>query len=90
MLAPDAKSEQTLGKVLADRAARLGDKPFIVTDHASHSYAEIDAWSNRLANGLAALGIAPGETVLVMLTNTVEFVALWCGLGKLGAIEVPP
>ncbi|MFP6729247.1 MAG: AMP-binding protein [Alphaproteobacteria bacterium] len=89
MLAPDAKSEQTLGKVLADRAARLGDKPFIVTDHASHSYAEIDAWSNRLANGLAALGIAPGETVLVMLTNTVEFVALWCGLGKLGAIEVP-
>ncbi len=89
MPAPDAKSEQTLGKVLAERAGRLGDKPLIVTDHASHSYAEIDAWSNRLANGLAGLGIAPGETVLVMLPNTVDFIALWCGLGKLGAVEVP-
>lgn len=89
MPAVDAKSEQTLGKVLAERAGRFGDKPFIVTDHSSHSYAEIEGWSNRLANGLAGLGIAMGDTVLVMLPNTVDFIALWCGLGKLGAIEVP-
>ena len=89
MAAPDPKTEQTLGQVLAERAGRLGDKPFVVTDHASHSYAEIERWSNRLANGLAELGIAAGETVLVMLPNTIQFIVLWCGLGKLGAVEVP-
>ena len=87
MPAADAKSDQTLGKVLADRANRFGDKPFIVTDSSSHTYAEIERWSNRLAHGLASLGLTMGETVLVMLPNTIDFIALWCGLGKLGAIE---
>ncbi len=85
----DAKTGQDLAAVLAKRVERFGDKPFLVTDDGRLSYREFDALSNRLAHGLAALGIVPGEAVLVMLPNTADFVALWCGLAKLGAVEVP-
>ena len=30
-----------------------------------------------------------GDTVLLMLNNCREFIALWCALAKPGAIEVP-
>ena len=89
MPVPDPRAEQTVAQVLASRAARHGDKPFIVTDHGSHSYGDMERASNRLAHGLADLGIAAGETVLVMLPNIVEFITLWCGLAKLGALQVP-
>ena len=45
--------------------------------------------SSRLANGLAAHGIGKGDTVLAMLPDCVEFIAAWCGLAKLGAVQVP-
>jgi crotonobetaine/carnitine-CoA ligase len=89
MPVPDPRAEQTVAQVLASRAARHGDKAFIVTDHGSHSYGDVERSSNRLAHGLADLGITAGETVLVMLPNIVEFIALWCGLAKLGALQVP-
>ena len=45
--------------------------------------------SNRLANGTMALGIETGEAVLVAMPNVVEFILVWLGLGKTGAIQVP-
>ena len=87
MLEP--RSEQTLPRVLRKRAERHGDKAWIVTGARSFSYREIDRQSDRLARGLAGLGIAAGDTVLIMLPNAVEIILVWCALAKLGAIEVP-
>jgi crotonobetaine/carnitine-CoA ligase len=81
--------ETTLTHVLARRRADSGDKPWLVSEDASVSYREIDQLANRLANGLARLGVKRGETVLLMLNNSIDFIGLWCALGKLGAIEVP-
>jgi crotonobetaine/carnitine-CoA ligase len=81
--------ETTLTHVLARRLADSGDKPWLVSEDASISYREIDRLANRLANGLARLGVKRGETVLLMLNNSIDFIGLWCALGKLGAIEVP-
>jgi len=75
--------------VLARRLADSGDKPWLVSEDASISYREIDRLANRLANGLARLGVARGDTVLLMLNNSIDFIGLWCALGKLGAVEVP-
>jgi crotonobetaine/carnitine-CoA ligase len=87
MLEP--RSEQTLTQVLRRRAERCPDKAWIVTDERRVTYAEMDRLSNRLAHGLAGLGIQAGHTVLVMLPSDVEIVLAWCALAKLGAVEVP-
>lgn len=86
---PEGRDSQTLHQVLARRVAGDGEAPWIVGAQRSWTYRDVDSMSNRVANGLAALGIARGDTVLAMLPDCVEFVALWCGLAKLGAVQVP-
>ena len=81
--------ETTLAHVLARRLADSADKAWLVSAEAGVTYREIDRLANRLANGLASLGIERGDTVLLMLDNSIDFIGLWCALGKLGAIEVP-
>jgi crotonobetaine/carnitine-CoA ligase len=81
--------ETTLAHVLARRLADSGDKPWLVSEDGTFTYREVDRLANRLAHGLAGLGVKRGETVLLMLNNSIDFIGLWCALGKLGAIEVP-
>ena len=82
--------DRTLGRVLGRAVALFGDKPFLKTVQGEVvTYAELDRRSNRLAHGIAAFGIGHQETVLVMLPDVTDYIALWCGLGKRGAVEVP-
>ena len=86
---PEGRDSQTLRQVLARRAGSRGDAPWIAGEERSWTYRDLDRMSNRIANGLAARGVARGETVLVMLPDCIEFIAAWCGLAKLGAVQVP-
>jgi crotonobetaine/carnitine-CoA ligase len=85
----DIRAERDLATVLAKRVAHCPDKHWIVTPERGYSYQEIDQQSGKLAEGLVNLGIAVGETVLIMLPNTVDFVVTWCALAKFGGVEVP-
>ena len=80
-----------LPPLLRERAAELGERPFLSfgVDDATATYAEIDERTDRLAAGLAALGVRRGEGVLLMLGNRLEFVLSWFALSKLGAPHVP-
>ncbi|HET7465893.1 MAG TPA: AMP-binding protein [Candidatus Dormibacteraeota bacterium] len=64
----------------------LGEAP----DFAG-KYTYRDLWSRgrRAAQAFADQGVKPGEPVLVMLDNTIEFVDAWLGLALIGAIQVP-
>ena len=86
---PEGRDAQTLHQVLARRAEDRAQAPWIVGEERSWSYRAVDAMSGRIAHGLAGHGIRKGDTVLVMLPDCVEFIALWCGLAKLGAVQVP-
>ena len=86
---PEGRDSRTLHQVLARRVACHGQAPWIAGEARSWTYRDIDAMSDRIANGLAARGIGAGETVLVMLPDCVELIATWCGLAKLGAVQVP-
>ena len=42
-----------------------------------------------MANGLIARGVRPGESVSVLLPNCEEFVPVWYGILKAGAVMSP-
>ena len=88
----DLRVDQTIGKVLASRAAAAPDATFIISDERTLSFAEVDRESNRVANAIERLEIGSAETVLVMLPNVVEFILVWLGLGKHGSMQAgrPP
>ncbi|MFD9945748.1 (2,3-dihydroxybenzoyl)adenylate synthase [Nonomuraea sp. NPDC059023] len=80
--------DETLGEMLRARARERGERPALVVGQERYTYAELDARADRVAAGLLALGIGPGDRVVVQLPNTAGFVALIFGLFRLGALPV--
>jgi benzoate-CoA ligase family protein len=50
------------------------------------TYAELATLTNRSGNVLGELGVRAEERVLLVLADSVEFVALWYGTQKIGAV----
>ena len=85
------RSNWTLPQVLARRARTHGDKTFLdVPDSGVRlTYGEVHGLSKRIANGLASDGHAPGDRVVIMLSNRLEYLLAWFGSALAGMAEVP-
>lgn len=78
-----------IGELLRVRARSEPDKIFWwLGDHRA-TFAEADARSDRVAAGLAELGVEKGDRVAVLSTNRPEYLETTFALAKLGAIQVP-
>ncbi|MGH7748701.1 MAG: AMP-binding protein, partial [Candidatus Dormibacteria bacterium] len=53
-------------------AAEHGDRPFVLTDARTDTYAGVVEASVRLAGGLAALGVRAGDHVGLLMANHPE------------------
>ena len=85
--AEEDPSTWVLAEILRDRADAHGDRPYLrYGDGAWVTYSEMNARANRVANGLIARGVLPGESVSVMLPNCEEFLQCWYGILKAGAV----
>jgi fatty-acyl-CoA synthase len=69
----------------AAAAVRYPDDVAIVDEDGTTTFAQLDADSNALANGLAASGIREGDRVGVLCRNHRGFVVTTLALTKLGA-----
>ncbi|BBK33000.1 crotonobetaine/carnitine-CoA ligase [Stella humosa] len=79
-----------LGRVLARQAERYGDRDYLrPVDGPPVGFAAMDRAATRIANGLIAAGVGRGDPVLAMLPNSADFIALWCGVARAGAVFVP-
>lgn len=76
-------------EILAEKARAVPDQPFIVSEDETVTYREADETSNRIGNCLAALGVAKGDFVCQFLPNSPDFVRIYFGIAKAGAIMVP-
>ncbi|MCX4718901.1 (2,3-dihydroxybenzoyl)adenylate synthase [Streptomyces virginiae] len=86
---------ETFGSVLRDRAAAHPDRIALVDPtggpdggRRTWSYGELDARADRMAAGLTARGILPGDKVVVQLPNTAEFFEVVFALFRIGALPV--
>ena len=69
-------------KLTPDRVAVVM-RPHVMT------YRALDAMACRVAAGLRALGLGPGDHVALSCPNTPHFPAAYYGILKLGAVVVP-
>lgn len=80
----------TLPAVLRQAAADYPDKPCVRTMSGdSLSYAALLALTERRAAGLAALGVAKGDRVLLVMDNSIDMIVCWFAINLLGGVEVP-
>jgi acyl-CoA synthetase (AMP-forming)/AMP-acid ligase II len=76
-------------ELLRRHAAARGDKCAYRDAHTSVTYAALDERTGRLAGHLADCGIAPNDTVAIMLPNSVAWVESCLAIARAGAISVP-
>jgi benzoate-CoA ligase family protein len=63
-----------------------GGRTALIGPGGATTYAELATLTNRSGNVLAELGVRVEERVLLVLADSVEFVALWYGTQKIGAV----
>ncbi len=80
---------ETLAGVLEEQAQALGEQPFLYFEDREISFAELNRLTNRVAAGLAALGVKPGVGVSIMMPNSPEWLLVYFATQKLGACVVP-
>jgi long-chain acyl-CoA synthetase len=75
--------------MLEEVAQQYGAKVAIALGDRRISYAELDEASNKVANALLRLGLTKGDRVALLLSNSPEFVIIYFGIVKIGAIAAP-
>jgi long-chain acyl-CoA synthetase len=83
-----ALRRETLPAVLDATVAAHGARPALEFMGRSWRYAELGEMVARVAGGLRALGVRPGDRVGLCLPNTHYFVAAYFGALKAGAVVV--
>lgn len=76
-------------EILARRASTEGDKIFLLFEDQRLTCRELNERSNRVASGLAALGVKAGDGVALMMPNRPEWLYAFFATQKLGAYAVP-
>lgn len=84
----------TLDAVLAWHTARHGDRPHVrlyddYTDGEVLSYAALESGASRVAAGLQAQGLEPGERVALMLPTGRDYFFAFFGAMLAGGVPVP-
>jgi len=89
MIIKDLVHERTIHGLLKQQVQRYGSRTFFYYKQQAFSYEDLERESDRVAAGLQSLGVAMGDKVAIVMSNRPEYLFLWFGLCKLGAIEVP-
>ena len=87
--APQAGEEGGFWPLFAALAAAEPDRLYARFDGQPIRFADLDAMSASVAAGLAALGVARGDRVAVMMRNSPGSLALIFAIARSGAVWVP-
>ncbi len=74
---------------LHERAQRRPDRPALIDDEQTWSFAELDALSDRITNGLAKSGSRRGDRIALLAASTASTVAAVHAVPRSGATLVP-
>ncbi|MBW4720311.1 AMP-binding protein [Saccharothrix obliqua] len=79
---------RTFGALLSELAGAHADRTAVVGGSVRLTYRELDDRAHRLAAGWHALGVRPGDRVVLQLPNDADFLPVLFGLSRAGAWPV--
>jgi amino acid adenylation domain-containing protein len=78
-----------LHALFVTQAGKTPAEVAVIFDGKRVTYRELDELSDRIARGLVAQGVVPGDLVVLLCSRSVEMVAAMLAVGKAGAAFVP-
>ncbi len=86
----DMTNQNLYLRLSGDRFKHAGERPFLMTPgRAPLMYASLDAVCGKIQSRLQALGVEPGDRVMVQLDKSAEAVVLYLACLRAGAIYIP-
>jgi fatty-acyl-CoA synthase len=82
----EANPKALFADLVEDWAGRQPDRPALMSDRETLSYRDLNGRINRYARWALSAGIGKGETVCLFLAAQPDYLAVWLGLTKVGAI----
>jgi long-chain acyl-CoA synthetase len=79
----------TIGQILPVAAQRFGSRTALLVGDRSFSFDDLQALSNRVADGLVAAGVGPGDRVALYGPNCWEWLVAYYGIATTGAVLIP-
>jgi fatty-acyl-CoA synthase len=77
---------RTLPVAIEALAARFGDAPALLSEREGFGFRTFAERINRYARWALEQGVAPGETVALMMANRPEYLAVWLGITRVGGV----
>ncbi|MBC5767104.1 AMP-binding protein [Ramlibacter sp. GTP1] len=81
--------DETLRDILDRRAVEDAQHVFLKFQGRDFTFGDIDVLINRVANGLLARGLQPGDRVALMLPSHPDHIIAILALAKVGMVRVP-
>src|SRR5689334_1099845 len=78
-----------LSVILEESAQQYPSKATFICMDTVMSYQQVNESVNKVANGLKAIGIQPGDKVALTCPNLPQFPIIYYGIIRLGAVVVP-
>lgn len=78
-----------IGEMIRTAARRYSHNIALSCEGEDVSFQQFDEATDRLGNGLLAMGLAPGDRVAAMMGNSIECLIVYYALAKSGLVRVP-
>jgi long-chain acyl-CoA synthetase len=70
-------------------AERLPNKEAVFYLGSSYSYIKLKEFSERFSTGLHDIGVGEGESMIIYLPNSIQWIVAWLAAIRMGVIAVP-
>lgn len=85
--APIARNPTLTFPVLIEMLAeRFGEAPALLSERENLTYRALAQKANQYARWALEQGLAPGQTVCLLMPNRPDYLAIWLGIIKIGAV----
>jgi crotonobetaine/carnitine-CoA ligase len=81
--------QTTVPQLLDARAEHHGDKTAVTISGETATFADLAVRSIAFANGLHDLGLQHGESLTMLMDNSVDHALTWFGASRVGAVDIP-
>ena len=74
---------------LEKSAGHFPEKTAAIYEKKQIGYAQLNSYANKLAHLLLDAGVRPGDRIVILSENSIEYIFCYYGIQKAGAIAVP-
>ncbi len=80
------RPNRTYADAVEDLARQFGERPALLSQRETLSFAAYDARANRYARWARAHGVGKGDVVCLLMPNRPEYAAIWLGIVRAGGV----